>query len=433
MGRVESLKTKEKFKKTEIGEIPVDWELSTIKDVAEKKRYSIVDGTFGSQIKINGYVKKGIPVIEMENISDNKFNESFENFVSEKKYPEVKRSTVHPNDLLISKTGPLGLVARVPENIDRAIITSRLAKITFSKKIDTVFAYFYLLHMNSIGYWASVAHGSTMKILNISLIRRMPIPIPPLQEQRNIAEILTSIDNAIEKSENIIEQSEKLKKGLIKELLTKGIGHKKFKKTKSGKIPASWKIAKMGDIVNISGGTTPSTRKKRYWVGGQILWATPTDITSLGSIYIGDTAKKITESAVNETAIKIQDSGTILMTSREAIGYAAIAKYPITTNQCFINISCSDKIINLYFYYWILFKKKLFKSLAQGSTFLKLSKKTFKKVRMPLPKIKEQRKIVSILKDTDKKIQKEVEKKEALENLKKGLMQRLLTGKIRTV
>ena len=85
------------------------------------------------------------------------------------------------------------------------------------------------------------------KILNAEQYSQIPIPLPPLKEQQKIASILSNVDELIQKTEQIIEQTQRLKKGLMQRLLTKGIGHTKFKKTELGEIPEEWNIITIGN------------------------------------------------------------------------------------------------------------------------------------------------------------------------------------------
>ena len=217
----------------------------------------------------------------------------------------------------------------------------------------------------------------------------------------------------------------------MQKLFTEGIEHTQFKETKIGRIPEEWEVTRIGGVTDIHGGSTPLTTEENYWDDGDILWATPTDITSLSSKYISNTSRKITQKAVDETSLRLCEPGTILMTSRATIGYPAITEKPITTNQGFINIHCKKVIETLFLYYWIIQNRRILERFAQGSTFVELSKKDFRRLFIALPPLTEQHKITEILSEVDAKIETEQAFKEELEKLKKGLMQVLLTGEVR--
>ncbi|ALS77207.1 hypothetical protein AUO94_00470 [Planococcus kocurii] len=130
----------------------------------------------------------------------------------------------------------------------------------------------YFLKPNSVKrQFIKIATGSTVFGISKSNIKTIKALIPPIQEQQKIAEILTSVDEAIEKTEAIIEQTEKVKKGLMQQLLTKGIGHTEFKTTALGEVPEEWEVLKLVDIVGnqknaIKPGPFGSSLKKEFYV-----------------------------------------------------------------------------------------------------------------------------------------------------------------------
>ena len=211
----------------------------------------------------------------------------------------------------------------------------------------------------------------------------------------------------------------------------------KFKKVKwlSGKeikIPEEWEIKKLDEIGKIIGGGTPDSTNKEYW-SGNILWATPTDITKLQTNQIENTERKITKQGLDNSSAKLLPKGTILITSRATIGECAIATQPIATNQGFQSIICNDRNFDrMCIFYLIRYHKSKLLRLAYGTTFLEINKSEIKKAIISIPSLlSEQQKIASILSRVDAYIQKNQEYKKKTELLKKGLMQKLLTGQIR--
>jgi type I restriction enzyme S subunit len=221
----------------------------------------------------------------------------------------------------------------------------------------------------------------------------------------------------------------------MQKLLTKGIGHDEFKEVRIGpktyEIPEEWEILSLKKVSKIKGGGTPQRSVKEYWEG-KIPWLTLSNISTKNKNFISKTDEYITEKALNESSAKLLPSGTIMISSRATIGEGVINRVPMTTNQGFVNIICDkSKFYNLYGLYLLRSFKNYLISLAGGSTFLEISKKSFRNIDVFIPKIKEQKLIANILLNIDNKIKKEKKYKEKLERLKKGLMQKLLTGKIR--
>ncbi|MGB9167418.1 MAG: restriction endonuclease subunit S [Nitrososphaeraceae archaeon] len=205
----------------------------------------------------------------------------------------------------------------------------------------------------------------------------------------------------------------------------------KYKKAELGEIPEEWTVKRFSDIGDVIGGGTPDTTKKDYWENGNIAWAVPTDLTGLNKNYIDKTERYITEKGLNNSAAKLLPVGTVLITSRATIGQCTITKIPITTNQGFQSIICNNENDNIFILYTIKFNKEKLVRKSHGTTFLEISKNNIKNLKVPIPPIKEQQKIASILSNIDSQIQKQQEYRIKLETLKKGLMQQLLTGKIR--
>ncbi len=109
------------------------------------------------------------------------------------------------------------------------------------------------------------------------MLRNEQVLLPPLLEQKKIAEVLESVDEAIAKTEAVIAQTERVKQGLLQQLLTRGIGHTKFKQTDLGEIPESWEVGIVGDLGKIVTGKTPSTANADFW-GDAVPFITPGDL-----------------------------------------------------------------------------------------------------------------------------------------------------------
>ena len=275
--------------------------------------------------------------------------------------------------------------------------------------------------------------------LNRDLVYRIKIPLPPLSEQKKIAEILSTVDQAIEKVDESIAKTERFKKGLMQELLTKGWRRKdgegrEFKDTEIGRIPKEWEVKEIIDLFKVETGTTPSTKQKEYWDRGYITWITPADMSKLnGKIYIKDSERKTTEKGLEETNLTLMPTGSIIISTRAPVGYVAVIEGNATFNQgCKGLIPRNTNEINPEFYtYYLLSKKTTLENLSGGSTFKELSKNTLEKFKVPFPPLPEQRKIAEILSTVDRRLTLLRNKKERLGRIKKGLMNELLTGKRR--
>ena len=167
----------------------------------------------------------------------------------------------------------------------------------------------------------------------------------------------------------------------------------------------NWRKVKLGEIVDVSGGGTPSTSNPNYW-GGNIAWLTPAEVVALsGNRFITKTERYITEEGLKNSSAKVMPVNSLLLTSRATIGEVVINKILMTTNQGFINIE-PKKIDIIFLLYWLKKNRKFLNQIAVGSTFNELSKSVFKKIEIEIPEdINEQKRIASILSAFDDKIE----------------------------
>jgi type I restriction enzyme S subunit len=187
-----------------------------------------------------------------------------------------------------------------------------------------------------------------------------------------------------------------------------------FKETEIGEIPKDWGVKKLIEIGEIGGGSTPSTKVKDYW-DGDIPWITPKDLANHDSRFISRGERNITRKAVIENSLKLYPEGTILLTSRAPIGYVALAKNPVTTNQGFKNIVPKEGTNSEFLYYLLINISEYLKDIAGGSTFEELTKEILKDVLIPFPPLPEQSRIATVLSWFDDLIEVKKRQNEILE------------------
>jgi len=167
----------------------------------------------------------------------------------------------------------------------------------------------------------------------------------------------------------------------------------------------SWEKYKLSDIGSIVGGATPSTSKEVYY-GGNIPWLTPKDLSSFHDRYIERGERNITEAGLNSCSAQLLPAGSVLFSSRAPIGYIAIAKNPIATNQGFKSIIPEpDKVDSLFLYYLLKYNKENIEALGSGTTFKEVSGATMKNIEVLIPPLAEQKRIAAILGALDDKIE----------------------------
>lgn len=249
-------------------------------------------------------------------------------------------------------------------------------------------------------------------------------------EQQKIAEILGAVDEDIAKTQEVIKMTEKLKRGLMQQLFTRGIGHAKFKKTKLGEIPDEWEVIQMGELFgSIIGGGTPSRKEAKYW-NGNIPWMTVKDMSDKKYVY--DTEEYITATGLNESSSSLIPENNLITSTRMGIGRVYINKVPVAINQDLKGLIVKDDFILDYVYWLILSVAKKLEMKGTGSTVKGIRLEDFRSLDLALTRNKqEQKKISEILSAVDEKISINKKIKEKLAFLKKGLMQDLLSGRVR--
>jgi len=194
-----------------------------------------------------------------------------------------------------------------------------------------------------------------------------------------------------------------------------------------------WNLFNIEDLGQIVSGGTPKTNVSHYW-DGDINWITPTDVTAAkGKKFINSTTRKITIEGLNNSSANLLPVGTLIICTRATIGDSVINEVPISTNQGFKSLIPNDKVLSEYLYYWVIYNKELLIKNSSGSTFLELSTKSFKNLEVLLPPLPEQQKIAEILSTVDAKIEIIDQQISETSELKKGLMQQLLSGKLSVV
>ena len=243
-----------------------------------------------------------------------------------------------------------------------------------------------------------------------------------------------------DKVEDLLKAIKEEKERLIKE--------KKIKKQKSlpeiteeeipFKIPENWKWVRLGEIGKIIGGGTPKTTNLEYWQNGKIAWITPADMKNVKGKYISYGKKNITLLGLEKSSAQLLPKGSILFSSRAPIGYVAIAKEEVSTNQGFKSIVPFSLNLSIYLYYVLLGMVDIIKKLGTGTTFKEVSGSVVEKILVPLPPLAEQKRIVekldNVLADIDElKANEEklsILQKNFPDKLKKSILQSAIQGNL---
>ncbi|PUD27943.1 restriction endonuclease subunit S [Helicobacter pylori] len=360
-----------------------------------------------------------IPFIQNKDFLGHYINYKTDYFIPNEiaiRFPQI---LLNEKCLLISISGAIGNVAVFNHSQD-AFIGGAIAVLKFKEKKSLDFVMHFLMSASGQKLLLNSVKSSSHKNLTIADLRDLLIPLPPLNEQIAIANILSDVDRYLCSLDALILKKESVKKALSFELLSQRKRLKGFNQ--------AWQRVRLGDIAEIIGGGTPSTQVTSFW-NGSINWFTPTEIGI--TKYVHKSQRTITPLGLKKSSAKLLPIGTILLTSRASIGDCAILKMVATTNQGFQSLIPLEKINNEFLYYLMLTLKNKLLKLASGSTFLEVSPNKIKNLLIPLPPLNEQIAIANILSDLDNEITSLKNKKRQFENIKKALNHDLMSAKIR--
>lgn len=279
---------------------------------------------------------------------------------------------------------------------------------------DPKFIY-YLLQTIDLKQYNS---GSAVPSLNRNYVHPIEVTAPIKEEQTRIASILSSLDDKIELNRQTNQTLEAIAQTLFQEMcVPKGV-----------ELPEGWRMKKLGEILEVKGGTTPSTKIAEYW-GDEYHWTTPKDLSNLQFPVLLTSQQKITEKGLKQIGSGLLPKGTLLMSSRAPIGYFAIAQIPTAINQGFIAIQ-GTLVSNLFLLYLLKAKLETIKSMANGSTFLEISKSVFKTIEVPVPSSKVLVKFDELITPVFDSIIINAQETQTLTALRDSLLPKLMKGEI---
>lgn len=421
-----------KFKKTEIGNIPKEWEIERLDKVMDFKN--------GYAFNAKQYTAGGKIVIRMSNISNDgklQLTEDNTKFCSINEYLKLNDFHLKKGDLIIAMTdmsptlGIIGHTAVINED-DKYILNQRVGRIRISlNKCIVGFIHYYTNCRCFIDYIKKGASRAVQSNVSTAHIKNALVPLPSIPEQQKIAEILGTVDEAIGKVAQAIAKTKRLKKGLMQKLLTKGIGHKEFKDTEIGRIPKEWGVVRLGES-NIA-----EIRRNKFVSGIKKVAFIPMELIPDSRLFVNYEIKPMEK----VRSFTYCEKGDLLLAkitpslenSKQGIVPDVIPdRFALATTEVF-PIACKE--INKFFLFYVLkfpkYRNRIIASMTGTTGRQRASKESVERLQIPLPPLCEQRKIAEILDTVYKRLELLKDKKQKFKRIKRGLMNDLLTGRKR--
>jgi len=403
------------YRKTDVGVIPVDWDCGKLEEY-----FSFISYGFTNPMPT---VEHGIFMITAADINEGRIQLETARKTTEVAYRTLLSPKSKPkrNDILLTKDGSLGRVALVGNEL--ICINQSVAVIRPNEKVEPNFLKLLLESPRYQKRMLDDAGGSTIKHIYITIVNLMPIAVPPSRgEQHAIAGVLSDVDALLGGLDRLIAKKRDLKQAAMQQLLTG--------QTRLPGFHDEWEEKRIGEIAEIVSGGTPRSNIAEYWDGG-IKWCTPTDITSAPGKYLEKTQRTISAVGLKSCAARLLPPGTLLLCSRATIGDVKIAASEICTNQGFKSLIAGKTVSSEFLYYKLLTMKAQMVERAIGSTFLEISKRDTAALKLQLPTLAEQTAIAAVLSEMDAELAALEARREKTRALKQGMMQELLTERIR--
>ena len=316
--------------------------------------------------------------------------------------------------ILLSINGTIGNVGFY--NNEKCILGKSACYFNLKDNVDKNFVYYTFLTDDFQSHLLNIATGTTIQNVPLKGLRESIILLPPLDEQKRIASILSSLDDKIDLLHRENTTLEAMAENLFRQWFIE-------------EAKEDWEEGKLDDILSVKGGTTPSTKELRFW-NGNIAWTSPRDVTTLKGIYLFKTEKTITEDGLREISSGLLPKGTLLMSSRAPVGVLAISEIPVAVNQGYIAILDNKGYAKEFIYLWLKLNMDLVHSYSNGSTFMEISKSAFKSLELQIPSIKEVERFVNGIKPIFEKIRNNEKHIQTLVQTRDSLIPKLMSNEI---
>jgi len=431
----------------------MDWDIVPLSKFAKEGKTNFVDGPFGSDLKVSDYTKSGIRVLQLQNLGDGRFIDTNRIYTSNNKVLQIIRCLTYPGDIIIAKMAePLARAALVPNIEEQYVIVADLIKLRVA---DDVNPYYLLSFINFSDFRKEaerLSTGTTRTRISLSTLKKITLPKPPLKAQNKLANILISIDQAIEKTEALIHKYQQIKAGLMHDLFTRGLtadgklrppreqAPELYQETPIGWIPKEWECNRLDSLLapvanNMRSGPFGSALLKAELVENGI------PFLGIDNIHVENFVpvfrRFISNRKFNELgkyAVKPRD---VIITIMGTVGRCAVVPnyidQALSSKHLWTMTFNQEKVVpelicwQLNHADWV---KAWFRRETQGGIMDAIQSKTLKTLRLPVPPPGEMERIFDRYNAISKTIKTERDNLKKLQKQKSGLMHDLLTGKV---
>jgi len=458
-----------------MSDFPEHWQLKSIEEA--------MDALIDYRGKTPKKTASGIPLITAKIVKNGRIHEPSE-FIAEDNYDSwMVRGLPEVGDVVVTTEAPLGEVAQI--NNSNIALAQRIVTLRGKKGLLNNDFLLYAMQSGFIQHQLeSRASGSTVKGIKQSELRKVLVPIPPENEQIEIAKHLKSIDSKIALNRQINQTLESISQAIFKSWFVdfepvkakiaalessndaEGVtcaamraisgktddeldkmeggqpeNYAQLKTTAElfpaamqdselGEVPEGWEVSIIGEEVDVVGGGTPSTKNPEFWEGGETHWTTPKDLSNLSDKVLLTTNRKITDAGLKKISSGLLPVNTVLMSSRAPVGYLALAKVPVAVNQGYIAMLCDKQLSPEFVIQWCNYAMYEIKQRSSGTTFAEISKKNFKVIPLVIPSEGIQQSYSEMTSGFYDKITETAMECKNLADIRDSLLPKLLSGEV---
>jgi len=372
---------------------------------------SVQTGPFGSQLHHKDYVLVGTPIVTVEHLGKRKMTRQNLPCVSEADKNRLSKYTLRYGDLVFSRVGSVDRCSWVSEDEDGWMFSGRCLRVRPNdpSEIYHKYLYYFFSLESTKDFVRNIAVGATMPSINTRLLSEVPISFPGIEEQRQIGDVLSALDDRIEANTAINHHLEQIAQAIFKSWFVDFEPSKPFT-----------------EVVRVLGGGTPKTTTAEYW-DGPIPFFTTKDMLGL---YVLTTEKTLTEAGLNNCNSRFYPANTVFVTARGTVGKLTIAGVPMAMGQSCYALVGNSGYGQHFVYHLALEIVEHLKHKASGAVFDAIVTRDFESEIVPAPPLEAVNEFEDKVKPVYEAILNNVNESARLATLRDTLLPRLMSGEL---
>jgi type I restriction enzyme S subunit len=354
----------------------------------------------------NEYVAEGIPFLRSLNVEPFAINPTDIEYISQEFHERLKKSSLHPGDVIVVRTGRTGACAVIPEWLPEANC-SDLVIIRPGENLNPRFLMYYL-NSAAIGHINAHLVGAVQQHFNVASAKQILLHLPSLAEQEAIAEMLGALDDKIELNRKMNATLDELARTIFRSWFvnfdpvcpkkegrepfgmdaeTSALFPDRLVESSLGPIPDGWEVERFTTLARVLGGGTPKTSVEEYWSGDiDIPWFAMADLPNTGSQFVIETEKQISAAGESRSSAKRVSKHSTILTARGTVGETVLAGVDMAFNQSCYGLQPANDAIG-QFTLFLLTRSQVdtLRARAHGSVFATITRSTLDSLMISVP------------------------------------------------